>query len=506
MMDGKRAYAGEILLMRSQFLLFCGILCAFCLTAWASPAAALSLKVNEARMITLPAPAATIFVAEPGIATYQVVTPTRVLLFGRGPGVTSFMALDAEGASLYNATVTVTYNTAMMEAALKREFPSLTLKLTPTADGVVVSGEVPSAQTAGEVVALLDSFVQLTVMSASSDSGSGESEGGKKKSDTKEETEVPSGSLTGPGLGKGPMGARTGRVINRLTVTMPTQVLIRVRMAEVSRGVSEKLGINWFWNSGLRDVRAQGIPGKGTFMFGLATNAVTSGAPHFSTLFADIVPDFSALFEALAEENLVSILAEPNLAVLSGETASFLAGGQAPYPTIGDSGNQGVEYKNYGVTLKVTPTVLSANRISLRVNPEVSELSFANALTINNSNGSSTIVPGLITRTAETTIELASGQSFAIGGLLQNNLNNSVNKIPGLGDVPVLGALFRSSEFQRDETELVIIATAYIGQPSGNTLQIPNADVVIPNVFNRLFLGQKPDVRPGALRPSDFIY
>ena len=294
---------------------------------------------------------------------------------------------------------------------------------------------------------------------------------------------------SGPGTGKGTLAARHGRIINRLTVTMPTQVTIRVRVAEVNRNLSEKLGFKW-GASGASSWSGTSIA------FGLADNVIT-GMPGSVIEGSDI----AGLIDALAEESLVSVLAEPNLSVVSGETASFLAGGQTPFPTYSGDGDISVEFKDFGVLLSVTPTILSPNRISLRLRPEVSEPNDANGITLEGIR-----MPGFVVRRAETTVELASGQSFAIGGLLQNSLVNSVSKIPGLGDIPVLGALARSTEFQRGETELVIIATAYVSGPSGGQLRIPNAQLYVPGVFERMLVGETPEVQSGPIQPADFVY
>jgi pilus assembly protein CpaC len=187
---------------------------------------------------------------------------------------------------------------------------------------------------------------------------------------------------------------------------------------------------------------------------------------------------------------------------MSGDTASFLAGGQIPFPVAQGEGQISVEFKDFGVLLAVTPTVLSADRVSLRLRPEVSEPSWAYGIRDDDLE-----VPGFIVRRAETTIELASGQSFVIGGLLQSNLEQTVEKIPFLGDIPILGALARSQSFQRGETELLIIATAYLTQPAGGEeILLPNASVTIPSALERFFLGSKPKIKPGPLVPSSYLY
>jgi pilus assembly protein CpaC len=166
----------------------------------------------------------------------------------------------------------------------------------------------------------------------------------------------------------------------------------------------------------------------------------------------------------------VTTLANPNLTALSGETGTFLAGGEIPIPISQGLGAVSVEYKQYGVSLAYTPTVLADGRISLRVRPEVSQLSAAGSVTLNG-----TVIPGLTTRRAETTVELGSGQSFMIAGLLQNDHQNSIDKAPGLGDVPILGAMFRSNAFQRNETELVIVITPYLVKPvNANDIVLPS--------------------------------
>ena len=169
---------------------------------------------------------------------------------------------------------------------------------------------------------------------------------------------------------------------------------------------------------------------------------------------------FNALFDMLEEMGLSRTLAEPNLTALSGETASFLAGGEFPIPTPGDDGATTIEFREFGVSLSFTPTIISANRINIRVRPEVSQLSQQGAVTSGGFN-----IPALTTRRAETRIELASGQSFVIAGLIEDRFNNTIQQMPLLGDIPILGALFRSESFQRNETELVIVVTPYIVKP-----------------------------------------
>jgi pilus assembly protein CpaC len=203
--------------------------------------------------------------------------------------------------------------------------------------------------------------------------------------------------------------------------------------------------------------------------------------------------------DALAEEGLVNVLAEPNLTALSGETASFLAGGEFPIPIDSDEDGLEIEFKEFGISLAFTPTVLSSNRISLRVRPEVSDLSEKGAITINGLT-----IPALATRRAETTVELGSGQSFAIGGLLSTDIENAISKYPGIGDLPVLGALFRSSRFRSNETELVILVTPYLVRPVDEpVMAAPTDGYKAPSDIERILMGRlhSAQLQPGRGGP-----
>ena len=302
-----------------------------------------------------------------------------------------------------------------------------------------------------------------------------------------------------------------------VTVDSPSQVNLRVRITEVSRTVTKELGINW-------DAMGHG----GSIVFGLATGNPVLGVPITAGgAIAPLAPSvlgssaaglgffnrnaglsgsttdsyvlganfgkytIDSVIDALDQNGLVNILAEPNLTAMSGETATFLAGGEFPIVIpAGTLGQTTVQFKQYGVSLAFTPVVLGNGRISLRVRPEVSQLTATGAVELSGIN-----IPALTTRRAETTIELGSGQSFAIGGLLQNSMNNNANNLPGLGDLPVLGALFRSTQFQRNETELVILVTPYLVRPVSDHRLVGSTDGYKPPNDSELFLQGK-DAHP----------
>jgi pilus assembly protein CpaC len=260
------------------------------------------------------------------------------------------------------------------------------------------------------------------------------------------------------------------RVVNRLSVAAPTQVNLQVRIAEVARNVDRQLGIQW------NDVSVGINGGRIGFRGGNQVQGdyqASYGATRGSF-------NIDVVLQALAEEGLVTIMAEPNLTARSGEPATFLAGGEFPYSTVSNDGTN-IQFKNFGIGLNFTPTVIDGNRISLTVGTEVSELNFAQ----------STTVPSLRTRRAETTVDLASGQSFAIAGLMENSSSQNASRVPGLGTMPVLGGLFRSQAFKRGQSELVIIVTPVIVNPtSGRRVTTPVDNFVPPNDFERILLGR----------------
>jgi pilus assembly protein CpaC len=383
-------------------------------------AESVTIEVNEGHLVRIERPASAVFVANPEIAEVAVKSPRLIYVFAKRPGETTLYAVDQKEAVVANLRLVVTHDLSTLSDGLNRMVPQGQVTAESVSGAIVLTGSVATPAEAEDARRLAARF-----------------------------------------LGDG------DEVINRLQVTQSNQVNLRVRIAEVSRTALRQFGINW---EALADV--------GNFTFGLAT-----GNPIFlepveigGTVFQPLNSRFNGvnnviggyhtddvsvdtLIDLLAEDNLIAILAQPNLTALSGETASFLAGGEFPVPVPDDDGIA-IEYKKFGVGLSFTPTVLSPNRISMKVNPEVSQLSNEGNIVIEGIQ-----VPSLTTRRAETTVELASGQSFAIAGLMQNNSSFDHSRVPGLGDMPILGDLFKSDRFNRQETELVIIVTPYIVKP-----------------------------------------
>ena len=289
------------------------------------------------------------------------------------------------------------------------------------------------------------------------------------------------------------------KVINLLQVAGVNQVMLEVRVAEMSRTLTRRLGFNFsifkdganFGLSLLDSLAAlsDAIPGAGV-PFGLNVSPAVSSIFRFDTNGVTI----TGFIDALKENGLAKILAEPTLVTLSGQEASFLAGGEFPIPVSQRLDAITVEFKTFGVALNFTPHVVDGKKMSIRVTPEVSQLDFSNAVTI-----SGFLIPALTTRMASTVIELDDGQSFAIAGLLNQNVREVVSKYPVLGDIPILGALFRSSSFQKEETELVIIVTPHLVKPLNmNAQTLPTDQFIEPDDWEFYLFGMTEGLRTNS--------
>jgi pilus assembly protein CpaC len=266
-------------------------------------------------------------------------------------------------------------------------------------------------------------------------------------------------------------------------VSAPQQVLLAVRFIEVSRTASRELGISW-------KVVGQNVNAA------IGTGALVSGNAPFGTILANVIKggtNVDALIQALEQRQVARSLAEPNLVALSGDTANFLAGGEFPFPVSASLGTVTIEWKRFGVGLAFTPTVLGDGQINLKIEPEVSQLDPTNVVQVGN-----VAVPSLIVRRANTTVELRDGQSFAMAGLLQNTGNANFQQLPWLADVPVLGALLRSTQYQKKETDLVIIVTPHLVQPArpGDPLRVPTDNAVAGNDADLFLLGRAELTKP----------
>jgi pilus assembly protein CpaC len=425
------------------------------------------VNTGRGRLVTLMRPMSDVFVADDKIADVQVRSPTQLYIFGKGAGETTISATSRTGAVVYSATVRVGSNFDSIQQLLGLAMPDAKIVATPMNGLVLLTGTVASPEDGAEATRLVQAFV-------------GEST----------------------------------KVLSRLVTATPLQVNLQVRIAEVSRSFAKNLGVHFTSYDGTggfkfgvgqgRGAATQYAPRGGLFTGGTEASEGQSlltglaGSTTFGAATKLFGMDILSALDLGETDGQVSTLANPNLTALSGETGSFLAGGEIPIPLSQGLGAVSVDYKQYGVSLAYTPTVLSDGRISLRVRPEVSQLTSDGAVQI-----SGTTIPALTTRRAETTVELGSGQSMMIAGLLQNTHNNSITKAPGVGDVPILGALFRSNAFQRNETELVIVITPYLVKPvNANDIVLPTDGIKAPTDLDRVLFGQLGGGKTGAERPK----
>ncbi|WP_260484316.1 type II and III secretion system protein family protein [Sphingomicrobium flavum] len=406
--------------------------------AMAQPTETLTLSQNTGTLVRLPATMTDVFIANNEIADVQVRSSRELYVFGKASGETTIYATGDGGRVVYAARIQVGRNVASVDQMLRLAMPEANIQATPMNGLMLLTGTVASPTDAAEAERLVSAFV-----------------GGEME------------------------------VISRLRQATPLQVNLKVRIAEVNRSLVKSLGVNLTSRdatSGGRFAIDQGAafgtanpfditnPGKATSL-GIAGKLLGL--------------DFISTIDLAEADGLVTTLAEPNLTALSGETASFLAGGEFPIPVSQDLGSIAIEYRQYGVGLAFTPYVLADGRISMRVRPEVSELSNEGAIRLNGFD-----VPALTTRWAETTVELGSGQSFMIAGLLRNANSNSIDKAPFLGDIPIIGALFRSTSYRKSETELVIIVTPYLVRPVSDRLPLPTDGYRNPTDVQRNLEGQ----------------
>jgi pilus assembly protein CpaC len=402
-------------------------------------AAMTAVGVGKGVAVRLPRPAKSVFIANPKVADVNPVSNQMVYVFGKSDGETTLYAVDGADRVIYATTVRVGNNIAAIQDLLRLAAPTATIQVDVLNAMIVLTGFVASPQEVEDVGRLVQRFV-----------GSGQT------------------------------------VVNKLQTRTPYQVHLKVKFAEVSRDVVKQLGVNF-----------QTADATGGFQFFASRGrdwiandgSITLPADGSTTLYSAgrlFGMDIQSAIDALEQEGLITVLAEPTLTSLSGEKASFLAGGEFPIPVSEENGRIAIEFKQFGVSLEFMPVVHASNRISIKVKPEVSQITNLGAVRLNNIS-----VPGVSTRRAETFVELGSGQSFVIAGLLQNQVTQDVTKMPGLGSLPVLGALFKSDRFRRQETELVIVVTPYVVKPmQPDQVRLPTDGFKAPTDFQRYFLGK----------------
>ncbi|GAA4051725.1 type II and III secretion system protein family protein [Parerythrobacter jejuensis] len=456
------------------------------------PSQEIVLSIGRGELISIPGAMTDVFIANEAVADVQIKSQRQLYLFAKSGGETTIYASNASGDIIWAANVRVGSNIDSLDQMLALAMPEARIATaTMGTNTVLLTGTVGAPEDAAEAERLVSAFL-----------------------------------------------GEDANVISRLKMATPLQVNLQVRIAEVSRSLVREIGSNLQTRDstdgflfGVNRGRAFGTitdldtsafptldasaqfglpagsislpfdPAKGQFIVGGTTFPVAQNNPGQTALnFAGRLfgLDIASAFDVGERLGLITTLSQPNLTALSGETATFLAGGEFPIPISQGLGTTSIEYRNFGVSLAYSPVVLSNGRISIRVAPEVSELSSQGAITLNGFQ-----IPALTTRKAETTVELGSGQSFMIAGLMSNSSQNTVDKTPGLGDVPVLGNLFRSTSFRKGETELVIVVTPYLVKPVDSAdIKLPTDGFKTPNEIQRTLGYFENDGETGSDRPK----
>lgn len=444
----------------------------------------LDLSIGRSVVIDLPRDAKEVFVANPAVANAVVRSTRKVFLIGVANGATSVFVMDADGRQIAAIEVNVGRDLNVLRQTLRSAMPKARIEVKPAGDSVLLTGTVASAAEAQQAVDIAKAFVGQSSNAPTTGQGS---------------VNI---SLSGP---------TTGAVINALTIQGKDQVMLRVTVAEVSRAVLKQLGVdlNGSW-SALDFNISSPFPLQKQILSDTLISGTTRGGNALTT----------ATLRAFERAGVSRILAEPTLTAISGETAKFTAGGEIPVPKSQDctvtAGARlcqiGIDFKPFGVTLTFTPLVLAESRISLRVATEVTELDYENQLRLD-ANGALN-VPAFRVRKSDTTVELPSGAVMMTAGLIQQTSNQVVNGLPGLMNLPILGTLFRSRDYQRRETELMIIVSPFIAKPmEANQVKRPDdgfvdahdAQTVLLGRLNKLYgVAGAPPPPPGATYKGRF--
>jgi pilus assembly protein CpaC len=443
--------------------------------AQASPRAtdiepAMDIVIGKSTLLSMPAAVSRISVGNPGVADVTLISPHELYLLGKTVGATNVIVWRKDG-TVSIIDVSVNVDAARLQFRMNELMPDEKgIKVSSAAESVILSGNVSSTAKADRAVTIAEAYVRNLNRSLILPVIAGDGE-------------VPAGTrlnMGNQGRGGGAVAATGAQVVNMLRVDSPQQVMLEVKIAEVSKTLLDKLGAEFALSRTTGDVTYSII------------NSLLSGGAGVLSAFKS--PSKFVTIDLEKKDGLVKILAEPNIIAVSGQQGSFLAGGKIFIPVARSDGANGVpvitlEEKEFGVGLKFTPTVLDGGRINLQVAPEVSELTQTGS-PFTTLGGFTGTLPSFSVRRAQTTVQLNDGQSFAIAGLIKNNVSETIKRLPALGEVPILGALFRSNEFQSDKTELMFVVTPRLVKPLPPDPALPT-DAFVPPSRGEFFLGGK---------------
>lgn len=437
----------------------------------------ISVPINRSTLVTLDRPMSEAMVANPEIADIHAHNSSNLTVVAKKMGYTNVRVFDKDGKLMREFDVRVVHDLPAIRKALKNFLPDENIGVEMVNTSIALTGQVSNATVAGQAVKIVQDFIRSDPASRAASE--------PRAKGTEQLEEYPD-------------------ILNLMQVISGQQVQLRVRVGEVNREALKRLGFDLNY---ITDTTGTGLR-LGTGSGITALTGGTGGVFGFNGDPADTYrgilsgvwqPDgangkaLGGLIKALEGEGLFKLLAEPNLVAISGEEAEFLAGGEIPIPVVqGTSGTRSdannsvaIEYKPFGVAVKFTPFVLSENRVRMTVQPEVSEVSTQNAVRVSGFD-----IPSITTRRAKTTVELAPGESYMIAGLIKDQTRAQIDQLPGAKELPVLGALFRSTEFQRNESELVIAVTPYIVDPvKGSDIKLPSDDFRPADQMEMFFYG-----------------
>ncbi|GGX97577.1 type II and III secretion system protein family protein [Massilia dura] len=422
-------------------------------------------------------PASQVTVGAPDIANVVVPNASEVVIVARSVGTTNLIVSTREGRSTV-FDIAVAIDTSPLRVQFDKLFPAeKDIQIGSTGNTLILSGMVSDSAMASQLIALATAFQESAMASA----GASTAAGSPPASGVGASAGAALASAAAPATG-------SPKVLNMLQVAAPQQVLLEVKIAEVSKSLVDQLGASLGYSKT-----------NGSWTYGILSSLLSETS---STLGAVKSAGTKLMVDGQKRDGLVKILAEPTVMAISGQEASFLAGGKIFIPVAQSSATGTntitLEEKEYGVAVKFMPTVLAGGRINLRVAPEVSELNREGIGITSSTSTATAILPSFTTRRASTTVQLQDGESFAIGGLIRNNVTSDIKRFPFLGDVPVLGTLFRSSEFQNDRTELVFIVTPHLAKPLPAAPRLPTDEYVQPTRAQFLIGGQHEGKAPAA--------